>query len=90
MGQENKEQKDKKRSRLYSYLQYSSLGLEMGLSVAIASGIGYWLDKKLGTEPWLFLFWFFCGLAAGFRSLFRLTKKYMKKEDNNGKSQQSD
>ena len=32
-------------------LEYSSVGIEMGLSVAVGALIGYGLDKWLGTEP---------------------------------------
>ncbi len=76
-----KEKKDKI-SSWYGYLQYSSIGLEMGFSVAIGALIGHWLDGKLGTYPWMTAFWSFCGLAAGFRTLYRLAKKYMKSNKN--------
>jgi len=56
-------------------LRYSSLGLEMGLSVAIGVGIGYLLDSSLDTKPWFLLIFFFVGVAAAFRSLFSLMKK---------------
>jgi ATP synthase protein I len=57
-------------------LRYSSLGLEMGLSVAIGVGIGYLLDSYLDTKPWFLLIFFFVGVAAAFRSLFSLLKKF--------------
>jgi ATP synthase protein I len=54
---------------------YSTLGLEMGLSVAVGVAIGYYLDKWLKTEPWLLIIFIFVGAAAGFRSLFRALKR---------------
>jgi ATP synthase protein I len=57
-------------------LRFSSLGLEMGLSVAIGVGIGYLLDYYLETKPWFLLIFFFVGVAAAFRSLFSLLKKF--------------
>lgn len=54
---------------------YSAGALEMGVSVVIGLGIGYWLDELLGTSPWMALFWLICGSIAGFRSLYRLTKR---------------
>ena len=57
-------------------LRFSSLGLEMGLSVAIGVGIGYVLDYYLETKPWFLLIFFFVGVAAAFRSLFSLLKKF--------------
>jgi hypothetical protein len=37
--------------------RYSALGFEMALSVVIGLGIGYYLDKWLGTAPWLMILW---------------------------------
>jgi ATP synthase protein I len=50
--------------------KYSALGLEMALSVVIGLGIGYYLDKWLGTAPWLMILWIGFGFAAGVRSLY--------------------
>jgi len=51
--------------------KYSALGLEMALSVVIGLGIGYYLDRWLGTTPWLMILWIALGFAAGVRSLYR-------------------
>lgn len=51
--------------------KYSALGLEMALSVVIGMGIGYYLDRWLGTGPWLMIVWIGLGFAAGVRSLYR-------------------
>lgn len=51
--------------------KYSALGLEMALSVVIGMGIGYYLDRWLGTGPWLTIVWIGLGFAAGVRSLYR-------------------
>ncbi|HEY5926801.1 MAG TPA: AtpZ/AtpI family protein [Kofleriaceae bacterium] len=57
--------------RVYNALNASSVGLELGLSVAIGLLVGYYMDKWLGTEPWLMLAWLTLGLVAGFRGVFR-------------------
>jgi ATP synthase protein I len=59
---------------------YSTLGLEMGLSVAAGAIIGYYLDKWLHTEPWLLIVFLIFGAIAGFRSLYRALKR-MQQED---------
>jgi ATP synthase protein I len=70
---------DKK--RLYKQLlRFSSIGLEMGLSVAIGLGIGFLLDYYLDTKPWFMLIFFFVGIAAAFRSLFSLIKNIDQKK----------
>jgi ATP synthase protein I len=54
---------------------YSTLGLEMGLSVAVGAIIGYYLDKWLHTDPWLLIVFLIFGVTAGFRSLYRALKR---------------
>jgi ATP synthase protein I len=68
---------------LTQYLKYTTVGLELSLSVAVGALFGYWLDQKFGTEPWLMLFWLLCGIFAGFRALYRTTKKIMKESRQN-------
>ena len=34
---------------------YSSMGLELGLSVVVGFLIGSWLDEWLDTKPWFLL-----------------------------------
>jgi ATP synthase protein I len=58
--------------------QFASVGLEMGLCVAIGAGIGYWLDSRFGTKPWLLLFFLLCGIAAGFKAVLDAAKRASK------------
>lgn len=57
--------------RAYNALNASSVGLEMGLSVIIGLLVGYYMDRWLGTQPWLMLLWLVFGLVAGFRGVIR-------------------
>jgi len=61
--------------------RYSALGFEMALSVLIGLGIGYYLDKWLGTAPWLMIIWLGFGFAAGFRSLYRAALRSAKEQE---------
>jgi ATP synthase protein I len=61
--------------RAHQDLTASSIGLELGLSVAIGVLVGWWLDQHLGTQPWLMLLWLVFGLAAGFRGVMRAVKR---------------
>ena len=65
---------------LKQFASYSTIGLEMGLSVAVGVGIGYYLDTWLKTEPWFLIIFIIFGVAAGFRSLYRAAKR-LQKED---------
>lgn len=49
-------------------------GTVMGVCVALGLAGGYWLDKKLGTAPWLALVGLLIGVAAAFRELLRAVR----------------
>lgn len=51
--------------------KYSALGLELAIAVVLGLAIGYYLDKWLGTGPWMTVVWIGIGFAAGVRSLYR-------------------
>ena len=48
--------------------------LKLGALIAlvVGIGIGYWLDRWLGTWPWLFLVFFVMGSVAGVLNVYRL------------------
>jgi F0F1-type ATP synthase assembly protein I len=54
--------------------QLSTIGLSFVFALVIGFGAGYWLDRTLGTEPWLSFIGFFCGLAAGVLNVYRVLK----------------
>ncbi len=60
---------------------YSSMGLELGLSVVVGFLIGSWLDDWLETEPWFLLIFGIAGIVAGYRSIFRLVKRVQADSD---------
>ena len=70
------------------WMMYSSMGLELGLSVVVGFLIGSWLDEWLGTEPWLLLVFGIAGITAGYRSIFRLVKR-IKADSESGQENDS-
>jgi ATP synthase protein I len=57
--------------RMYEGLSSSSVGLELGIAVIVALLFGMWLDRQLGSAPWMMLVFLVLGLVAGFRNLLR-------------------
>ncbi len=53
----------------------ASVGIEMAVATGIGWGIGYWLDNKYDTGPWLMLVGLLFGVAAGFNGLIRTAKQ---------------
>jgi len=46
--------------------RYAGLGLQFAFTIGLFALAGYWLDGRLGTDPWLLLGGIFLGAAAGF------------------------
>jgi len=47
-------------------------GVEVVSALVVGIGLGYGLDRWLGTWPWLFLVFFVLGSAAGVLNVYRL------------------
>lgn len=58
----------------------SSIGIAMVLAVVGCFFLGNWLDQKLGTEPYLAFLFLLIGIAAGFRNMYVLIKRYIRSE----------
>ncbi len=58
----------------------------VGLEIAAAIGIGYFggqfLDRKLGTTPWLTWVGFAAGIGAAIKALVRVVRSYQKSLDD--------
>ena len=54
---------------------FSSIGISMALAIILGAGLGYWIDKTFGTEPWGFFVFVCFGIAAAFRNLYILSKR---------------
>ena len=52
-------------------LSATSVGLEMAVAVVLPLMVGIWVDRKLGSEPWLMLLFLCFGFAAGIRAVWR-------------------
>lgn len=50
---------------------YAGLGLQFALAILLFTFAGQWLDRRLGTEPWLLLVGVFAGAGGGFYSIYR-------------------
>ncbi len=53
-----------------------SVGFVVVIATLIGAGLGFLLDKWLGTGPWLMIVCLFLGLIAGFREMMRMIEKY--------------
>lgn len=67
--------------QLYKSLGFlSSVGICMVASTFIGLAMGYYLDKWLGTNPWMTLIFLGFGIVSGFRNIFILTERELKRQ----------
>ena len=50
---------------------YAGHGFTFAVSVLVFVKLGEWLDRKLGTSPWLLLIGVFVGAGGSFYSMYR-------------------
>ncbi|MFA5352867.1 MAG: AtpZ/AtpI family protein [Thermodesulfovibrionales bacterium] len=67
---------DKSLSR--QLLEASTVGIHFALSIFVGFGMGYGLDRLLGTSPWMTIIFFVFGIVAGFMELIRVVRKELK------------
>jgi len=81
MASENKQRMAAERRELYKSLGFlSSVGICMVASILIGMIMGYYLDRWLGTEPWLLLVFLGFGIVSGFRNIFILTERELRRQ----------
>jgi ATP synthase protein I len=74
-----------KKETFASLLGYSTLGLEMGVSLAVGIGLGYFLDSYFNTKPLLTIVFMLLGIVAGMKRLYSIWKKMEKDETDRDK-----
>ncbi len=70
----------REKSEFRQYLRLSTVGIEIGVALAIGILIGWYLDRLFGTSPWLTIAFTIFGIVAGFSNIIRLARKNW--EDN--------
>jgi ATP synthase protein I len=76
-----------KRQLIKSLGFMSSVGISMVASTFIGLAMGYYLDRWLGTSPWCTLIFLGFGIVSGFRNIYILTERELKRQqDENSKN----
>ena len=66
-----------------SLAMVSSMGISVVLAIAIGVWFGLTLDRWLGTKPWFFYIFMFIGIAAGFKNVYVIAGREIRKSDDN-------
>ena len=51
--------------------EFAGVGIQFAVTIVLFAFAGIWLDRRLGTSPWLVLVMVLGGAALGFWSLVR-------------------
>ncbi len=73
MAEDDKRPAVSPRARIYNL---TSLAFTFPVSIAVGAYIGYYLDGKLSTRPWLSIVFLFVGVGVGFLSLIRTVRSF--------------
>ncbi len=51
--------------------EFAGVGMQFSITIVLFALAGIWLDRKLGSSPWLVIVMVFGGAALGFWSMYR-------------------
>ncbi|MFO7875680.1 MAG: AtpZ/AtpI family protein [Desulfovermiculus sp.] len=68
-----------------SLLRASLLGIHLVATTFVGLAVGYFLDRWLGTKPWLTMLFLVLGIVAGFKNMFQEVKKIQNRDEQAAK-----
>ena len=83
LEQANMAKSKEKRGLLLTLGTLSTIGISVVIAIAIGVYVGLQLDKWLGTAPWFFFIFLFFGIVAGFRNIYIMAGKEIRRDENN-------
>lgn len=51
--------------------RFAGLGTQFAATLGVFGGLGWWLDTKLGSSPWLLIIGIFAGFGLGLYSMIK-------------------
>ena len=73
---------EEKKRLIKSLGMISTMGISVVVAIAIGVYVGLKLDQWLGTKPWFFFIFLFFGIAAGFRNIYIIAGREIKRDDD--------
>jgi ATP synthase protein I len=61
--------------------EFAGIGIQFALVILVFTAAGVWLDKRLGTSPWLVILCVFLGAGGGFYSIYTKAKAAQRRDD---------
>jgi F0F1-type ATP synthase assembly protein I len=73
---------EEKKRLLKSLGMISTMGISVAVAIIIGVFVGRQLDKWFGTAPWFFFIFLLFGIIAGFRNIYIMANREIKRDDN--------
>jgi ATP synthase protein I len=68
----------------------SGVGISLVAATFIGLAMGYYLDRWLGTSPWFTLIFLGFGIVSGFRNVYILTERELKRQQMQNEKDKQD
>lgn len=82
MGKNHHDNQKVRNETARALAQFSHIGVVVAASIFISVMIGRFLDRQLGTSPWLLLLFSILGVGAAFKSLIDISSPKKRQNDN--------
>ncbi len=80
----------KRKPALVMVADVGTMGIQLVVSTFIGLGMGWYLDKWLGTEPWLLIIFLLLGIVSGFRNMFQQLKIMQRRDEEEERRKHED
>jgi ATP synthase protein I len=67
--------------------ELAGVGIQFVAAILVFLFLGQWLDRRLGTDPWLMIVGVFLGAGGGFYSMYRKLMDVQRREEEHRKGQ---
>ena len=74
----SREQQDRANRESATWHRMAGVGVEFVVAVGLCAGLGWWLDGKFGTSPWLVIAGCGLGFTVGLWQMVRAANRMMK------------
>lgn len=68
----------------------SGVGISLVAATFIGLAMGFYLDRWLGTSPWFTLIFLGFGIVSGFRNVYILTERELKRQQTQNEKDKQD
>ena len=82
-GKRSSDMKRETGRNIKDLVYYSSIGLQVALSIFIGLAAGIYLDRRYDTTPWMTLIFLILWIAAGYRNIGHALRKIRKSDEQN-------